>query len=131
MPICNNVILGDERFLKQRSRDKNHPELHPGQFDFHYNASSSLAPIWSLGYPFWLTYSTSPYLTYSTSYSLRHRVGWISMRNVPLCYYLQIVHLSEYKARSSSNITWWGGATGRLDATKPSLLCSCQACYQY
>ena len=30
----------------------NHPKLHPGQLDFHCNASLSLASIWSLGFFF-------------------------------------------------------------------------------
>ena len=28
----------------------NYPELYPGQFEFHHNPSSSMAPIWSLGF---------------------------------------------------------------------------------
>ena len=31
--------------------------------------------------------------------------GWTSMRNDPLWYYLQIVHLSKHEARSSSDVT--------------------------
>ena len=36
-------------FLKQKSRDNNHPKLHPGQFGFHRNALSIQAPTWSHG----------------------------------------------------------------------------------
>ena len=41
----NNVT--NEEFSKQKSRDNNHPEPHPGQFDLLRNASPNWAPTWS------------------------------------------------------------------------------------
>ena len=67
----------------------NHPELHPGQLDLHRNASSSLAPIWSLGFlldlhtRFPLTLHTRP-LTVCATELAGHLC--MSRKDIPLWY---------------------------------------------
>ena len=70
---CNNVTFGTES-----SRSGSHMTTTIIQFDFYRNASSSLAPIWSLGFLldlrtwFLLTLRTGPLI-------VCHRVGRASM----------------------------------------------------
>ena len=72
-------------FSKWKSHDNNHPELHPGQFDLHRNASPMWAPTWSRG-------SFSPYVL-------------VSLR---ICFPM---HLSLYVL----NFLWWQGKIARKD----------------
>ena len=70
----------ERRVPKRKSRDNNHPELYPGQFDFLCNASPSQAPTWSRS-TFSLTHMCP---THSSPYAL-----------ISLCTCLP-THLSPY-----------------------------------
>ena len=58
--------------MKWKSRDNNHPELHPGQFDFYCNASPSRAPTWSRSSfsPYALVFLCTRLPTHSSFYVL-------------------------------------------------------------
>ena len=66
-------VFKAEFILQQLSK------LYPNQFDFDQNALSSLAPIWSLEFFSWSTYSISLNLMYSNPYRLRKRDGKVSI----------------------------------------------------
>ena len=105
---CNNVT-----FRAESSESGNHVTITITQFDFYHNASSSLAPIWNLGFlldlrsrllilrTWLLILRTRPLTVYATELA-EHL--YTSQKDIPLWYYLQIVQLSRYEVRLSSDI---------------------------
>ena len=94
----SNVITSplERKSLKRKSRDNYHPELRFSQFDFHYNASSSLTSIAALG-------PSSYTLGSPSSTPLGWQGVYVQARKIfRLGIYLQIVHLSRYGVPSSS-----------------------------
>ena len=102
---CNNVTLGAEC-----SQSGSHVTIIIQNFTL-VSSTSTTTPHWV-----WRLFGASgPFLDLRTRSLLTLRTrpltvyaienGWTSMRNDPLWYYLQIVHLSRHEARSSSDVT--------------------------
>ena len=130
------------KFLKRKSCDNNHPELHPSQFDLHCNASSSRAPTWSRGSVSLRTRlptHSSPYAlvslrtclpTHSTSHDGEKR--WRGRMTRKDQHLSKIVHLSRYAVchpRSSQYAA--RKLSCRLDAIDTPPLCGSQPRHQY
>ena len=86
--------LWSGKFPKQKLHNNNHPELHPGQFNLHCNASPSRAPTWSRSSFFLYTlislHTCLP--THSTSHNGKE--GWLGKMITSLPTYLSLYTLN-------------------------------------
>ena len=127
---CNNMTSGE--FPKRKSRDNNHPKLHPGQFDLLRDISSSWAPTWSRSTfsPYALISSRTCLLMHSSSYVLVLPLRpCTSRKNIPHRYLSEIIHLSRRHLQSLQYLT--KKLSCRLDAINAPSLCDSQPRHQY
>ena len=120
----------ERRVPKRKSRDNNHLEPYPDQFDLLRNVSPSRAPTWSRG-TFSPTHS-SPYALVSLRTRLPTHSSYRYVR-VPAGrtfrrYLSEIVHLSRRHPQSSQYAT--RKLSCRLDAIDAPPLCGSQPCHQ-
>ena len=125
----------EQKVPKRKSRDNNHPELHPGQFNLLHNASPSRASTWSRG-TFFPTHLSpthlSPYALVSLHTRLPTHLSYCYVR-VPagrtfrLSIYLR---LSTYQGHSRLLQYATGKLSCRLDVIDPPLLYGSQLRHQ-
>ena len=124
----------ERRVSKRKSRDNNHPELHPGQFDLLRNASPSQAPTWSRGtfspYAFVSLRTRLP--THLSPYALVLPLRLCTSRkNIPLRYLSEIVHLSRHAVVILDRHSKWRGVELSVRRNRPPPLCGSQPRHQY